>query len=166
MLLERGESSLFFFWFEGIAEAMPSSSARVSASDAGNRMFAAHSPERSMASAPGDIRGLMPGFSEETPKHAFFAAAVAAVAAAATLPVSLAGDIGKRLAPLALRRRTIRFAGGVGDDGICKSERHAARLTCLSIACVRLDRVSVILCNTSFLLRHLAQQQSVFFLLH
>ena len=45
--------------------------------------------------------------------------------------------------------------------------REACRaLTCLSIACVRLDRVSVILCNTSFLLHYLAQQQSVFFLLH
>ena len=42
-------------------------------------------------------------------------------------PVSLAGDIGNRFAPLALRRRTIRFAGGLGDGGICKRERHAAR---------------------------------------
>ena len=59
--------------------------------------------------------------------HAFSAAAaVAAAVAAATVLVSLAGDIGKRLAPLALRRRTIRFAGGLGDGGICKCERHAA----------------------------------------
>ena len=124
---EGGEFPFFFPWLDGNADAMPSSSARVSASDAGSRMSAAHYPERSMSSAPGDIRGLVPGFSKETPKHAFSAAAAAAAVAAATSPVSLAGDTGKRFAPLALRRRTIRFAGGLGDGGICKRERHAAR---------------------------------------
>ena len=106
---------------------MLTSSARASATDAGSKMFAAISPERSMPAAPGDICGLVPGFSEETPKHAFSSAAAAAAVAAAPSPVSLAGDTGKRFAPLALRRRTIRFAGGLGDGGICKRERHAAR---------------------------------------
>ena len=79
---------------------------------------------------------MVPGFSKETTMHAFSAAAAVAAGAAvaaATLPVSLAGDIGKhgygpsRSSLYRLRRRTIRFAGGLGDGGIGKRERHAAR---------------------------------------
>tara|TARA_B110000046_G_C12665575_1_gene262418 strand:+ start:108 stop:347 length:240 start_codon:yes stop_codon:yes gene_type:complete len=67
---------------------MPSFSARILAAEAGSKIFAAASPERSVSVAPGDISGLVQQFSEEATLHAFSAAAaVAGAPAAAMLPV-------------------------------------------------------------------------------
>tara|TARA_B110000046_G_C12821060_1_gene325439 strand:+ start:366 stop:740 length:375 start_codon:yes stop_codon:yes gene_type:complete len=82
---------LFFFCLEeGIADAMPSSSARVSAAGAGSKRFANASPERSVSRIPGDIVGLVLPSCGRATMPAFAAAAACVVSfAAATLPVSL-----------------------------------------------------------------------------